>query len=181
MRTCVEWTVALFVLVISNPAHALDAKQVEQGKYLVTISACNDCHTPLKMGKHGPEPDMTRMLSGHPASMPLEMPKLAPEPWGFMGTSSLTAFAGPWGLSFAANLTPDTETGLGVWTEDLFVKAMRSGKQRGGGRPILPPMPWNWYGQMTDADLKAVFAYLQSIPAIVNDVPEAILAPMPEK
>ena len=42
---------------------------VAHGKYLVTVGGCNDCHTPWKMGAKGPEPDMSRMLSGHPASI----------------------------------------------------------------------------------------------------------------
>ena len=88
----------------------------------------------------------------------------------FSGT--LTAFAGPWGVSYAANLTPDQNTGLGVWTEDMFVKALRTGKHMGTSRPIQPPMPWMWAGQATDDDLKAMFAYLKSIPPVVNHVPD---------
>jgi hypothetical protein len=59
-----------------------------------------------------------------------------------VGTSG-TAFAGPWGVSFAANLTPDLETGLGTWTEDMFVRALRTGTHRGEpqGRKLYPPWP----------------------------------------
>jgi hypothetical protein len=147
--------------------------QVERGQYLVNAGGCNDCHTPWKMGPNGPEPDMTRMLSGHPEAMKVSMPKL-PAEWPYAGSPTFTAWAGPWGISFTANLTPDQNTGLGVWTEDVFVRAIREGKHMGTGRPILPPMPWPQYRNLTDDDLKAIFAYLRSIPAIANRVPDPI-------
>jgi mono/diheme cytochrome c family protein len=150
---------------------AAAADPVKRGEYLVTIGHCNDCHTPWKMGPNGPEPDMTRMLSGHPASMALPAPPKAEGPWMWSGLSTMTAFAGPWGISYAPNLTPDL-SGLGVWTEELFVKAMRTGKHMGSGRPIMPPMPWQNVAKMTDEDLAAVFAYLRSIPPIENAAPE---------
>jgi hypothetical protein len=89
-------------------------------------------------------------------------------------TNDLTAWVGPWGTSFAANLTPDSNTGLGSWTEEMFMKALRTGKHLGQGRDILPPMPWQMIGQMTDRDLKSVFAYLRSIPPVNNMVPDPI-------
>lgn len=144
---------------------------VERGKYLVTISGCNDCHTPFKMGEKFPEPDMTRMLSGHPESLKMPDAPKAQSPWGMVAAETNTAWAGPWGVSFTANLTPD-ETGLGTWTEQNFIDAIRSGRHMGRGRPILPPMPWPMIRNMTDQDLKAVFAYLQTIPPIKNRVPE---------
>ncbi|WP_242344431.1 c-type cytochrome [Anaeromyxobacter terrae] len=147
---------------------------VARGKYLVTVAGCNDCHTPWKPGKNGPpEPDMTRLLSGHPEQLTMPpAPASAEGPWMVTGAGTMTAWAGPWGVSFAANLTPDAETGMGKWTEKDFVDAMRSGRHMGRGRPILPPMPVQNVGAMTDADLRAVFAYLRSIPAIKNRVPE---------
>jgi mono/diheme cytochrome c family protein len=164
----------------SDESGAASAK-VARGKYLVTVLGCNDCHTPLEMGPKGPEPDMTRMLSGHPEGMVMPPPpQLAPDaPWNWAGAATLTAFAGPWGTSYAANLTPDPNTGIGIWTEEMFVKALRTGRHMGQSREILPPMPWQWAGQMTDEDLSAVFAYLRSIPAIKNRVPEPVIAPMP--
>jgi hypothetical protein len=146
--------------------------QVARGKYLVTIMACNDCHTPLKMGPKGPEPDMTRMLSGHPQEMKLPPPPAPAGPWIWSGTKTLTAFAGPWGISYAINLTPDQDTGIGIWTEELFIKALRTGKHFGTSRDIQPPMPWPWYGKASEADLKAIYAYLRSIPPIKNLVPD---------
>jgi len=148
------------------------AKRIERGKYLVTIMFCNDCHTPYKMGPNGPEPDMSRMLSGHPEAMKLPPPPKPSGPWIVAFTGTNTAFAGPWGISYTSNLTPDKNTGLGIWTEDMFLKAMKTGKHMGTSREIQPPMPWPWIGKATDEDLKAMFAYLKSIPPITNHVPD---------
>jgi len=127
----------------SSPAD----KQVARGKYLVNLGGCNDCHTPgYFLGK----PDQARYLGG--SDVGFEMPGL--------------------GTFMPPNLTPDKDTGLGSWTEDMFVRAVRTGRHMGGnGRPILPPMPWPNVGQLSDGDIKAVFAFLQNIPAIRNDVP----------
>ena len=144
-----------------------------RGEYLVTTGACNDCHTPWTMGPQGPEPDMTRMLSGHPADA-VVAPAALPEGWLMLSSATNTAFLGPWGISFAANLTPH-ETGLGNVTEEMFLQAMRTGQHYGSGRPILPPMPAPWYSKLSDADLKAIYAYLRTIPAVENVVP----APVP--
>jgi hypothetical protein len=146
--------------------------RLERGRYLVTILSCNDCHTPFKMGPQGPEPDMSRMLSGHPESMKLPPPPAPAGPWIWAGSASNTAYAGPWGVSYASNLTPDPNTGLGIWTEEMFLKMMKTGKHMGVSREVQPPMPWPWYGKAEDEDLKAVFAYLKSIPPIVNHVPD---------
>lgn len=148
---------------------------VERGRYLVTTSGCNDCHTPFIMTERGPEPDMTRMLTGHPEGLVMPKPPQLPEgPWVWMGAGSNTAFAGPWGVSFAKNLTPDDNTGLGIWTEDMFLSAIRTGRHMGVSRPILPPMPWPVYGQMTDDDLKAIYAFLRTLPPTHNRVPEPL-------
>lgn len=151
--------------------------QVARGKYLVTFGGCHDCHTPWVLGPKGPAPDMARQLSGHPAT--LRMPARTPmsEPWGWAGASTMTAFAGPWGVSFTANLTPDKETGLGDWTEDMFIKTIRTGRHQGKGRALLPPMPWFNVAELTDQDLKAVFAYLRSLPPVKNRVPEPVDPP----
>lgn len=142
------------------------------GRYLVTIMGCNDCHTPYKMGRTGPEPDMTRMLSGHPEDLKMPPPPKLEMPWAMVGSATNTAWAGPWGVSYTPNLTPDQNTGIGIWTEDMFIRAMRTGKHMGTSRPILPPMPWPWYAKMRDDELKAIFAYLKSIPPIHNRVPD---------
>jgi hypothetical protein len=90
------------------------------------------------------------------------------------GSATNTAWAGPWGVSYTANLTPDRNTGIGIWTEDMFIKSMRNGKHMGTSRTILPPMPWPWYAKMRDEELKAIFAYLKSIPPIQNHVPDPL-------
>lgn len=170
----------LAAVAIALSAHAAgaapaDASKVKRGEYLVTTMACIDCHTPFRMGDRGPEPDLARLYSGHPQDMVMPpAPDLGRGPWLWAGAATNTAFAGPWGVSFAANLTPDPATGLGKWTEATFIQAMRTGRHEGQGRPILPPMPTAAYGHATDEDLAAIFAYLQSLPAIANRVPQVI-------
>lgn len=148
-------------------------RQVARGKYLVTVAGCNDCHTPLKMGPQGPEPDMTRMLSGHPQGMTLAAASSLGAGWMFQGSHTMTAFAGPWGISYAPNLTPDEATGiLAPFTEELFIRTMRTGRHMGTSRPIMPPMPWQNLSRATDEDLKAIFAFLRSVPPVRNAVPD---------
>ena len=174
---------ALAAGCVNNAPPAADTKAaatqspVERGKYLVTVGGCNDCHTPKKLGPNGPEPDMTKELSGNPSTeklAPVPAGLIAPDKYLTIVNNHLGAWVGPWGVSFAMNLTPDKATGLGSWTEDVFVKALRTGKHQGQGRDILPPMPWYWYRNMTDEDLKAVFAYLQSLPPINNPIPDPL-------
>ncbi|MGZ9030225.1 MAG: diheme cytochrome c-553 [Burkholderiaceae bacterium] len=165
--------------VIALPAHSqtaggFAADKVARGKYLVSTSGCHDCHTPWKMGEKGPEPDMTRALSGHPETMALPPPPKADGPWIMSATATNTAWAGPWGISFTANLTPDPETGLGKWTQRNFTETIRTGRHMGRGREVLPPMPIPVYRNFTDADLESIFGYLQSLPAIRNRVPEPL-------
>lgn len=155
-----------------------DPTRIERGAYLVRAMGCNDCHTPWKMGEQGPEPDMSRALTGHPADLVMPPPPtLPPGPWQWIGGVTNTAFAGPWGVSFSANLTPHPEVGLGKWTEEMFITALRTGRHEGKGRPILPPMPWPMVSSLTDADLGAVFAYLQSLPPVNNRVPAPVDPP----
>ncbi|MGE0462974.1 MAG: cytochrome c [Vicinamibacterales bacterium] len=162
------------VTASSEPAPAY-TPNVEHGAYMVKTKGCHDCHTPWVMGPKGPAPDMTRALTGHPADLKMPAPpELPPGPWLWVGAATNTAFAGPWGVSFTANLTPDKETGLGDWTEEMFIKTMRTGLHQGKGRPVLPPMPWSVYGQLTDNDLKDLFAYLQSLKPVHNRVPAPI-------
>ncbi len=145
---------------------------VARGRFLVNLGGCNDCHTPMIMGEHGPERDAAHLLSGHPQGMTMPPPPAASGPWVWAGSATMTAFAGPWGVSYAANLTPDENTGLGIWSEEMFVTAMRTGRHMGQSRPIMPPMPWQSIGELSDEDLAAVFAYLHSLPPIVNHVPD---------
>lgn len=156
---------------------------IERGKLLVAVGGCHDCHTPKKVGPKGLEPDMTRMLSGHPEEAKVTAPFRPADgsPWIIGVNDHLTAWSGPWGISFAVNLTPDPLTGLrsGVWSEEVFIKAMRTGKHMGTARDILPPMPWFNYAQLSDEDLRAIWAYLGTIPPIRNRVPDPIPPPAP--
>ncbi len=154
-------------------------QMIERGQYLVTIGGCNDCHTPKVFSGGGTGLDESRLLSGHPADA--EIPEfsfdnIGPGKW-VLFYEHLTAAVGPWGVSFSANLTPDEDTGIGDWTEEEFISALRTGTHRGIGRPILPPMPWFNLAMATDEDLQAIFAYLKSIPPIENEVPDAIDPP----
>lgn len=166
----------------STPAAAAAPAQdpVERGRVLVQVGGCNDCHTTKKLGPAGPEPDMDKELSGHPQEIKISAHYKAASgsPWTIGTTDTLTAWSGAWGISFAANLTPDkTGIGDGVWDEGKFIKAMRTGQHYGNGRPILPPMPWNMYMKLSDEDLKAIWAYLMSIKPIANTVPDNIPPP----
>jgi hypothetical protein len=155
------------------PATDGKAAQIERGRLLVTIGGCNDCHTPMKFDPEVgmPVPDMSRMLSGHPEGAPDPAGTPAGHDMAVIG-ATMTSFKLSFGTVYTANLTPDKDTGLGAWTEEMFTRAVRTGRHMGGnGRPILPPMPWPNVAQLSDGDIKAVFAFLQSIPAIHNDVP----------
>lgn len=149
------------------------ATKIARGKYLVSTSGCHDCHTPFKMGPKGPEPDMSRALSGHPEGLVMPpAPKLPDGPWLVTSAATNTAHAGPWGVSFTANLTPDAETGLGDWTQRDFMQTIRTGRHMGRGRAVLPPMPIPVYNNFSDEDLASIYAYLRTVPAIRNRVPE---------
>jgi mono/diheme cytochrome c family protein len=125
-------------------AAAAAVDPVARGEYMVTVMGCNDCHTP---GYLYGAPDMNRMLSGSEIGWP-----------------------GPWGLAFAANLTPDAETGLGNWSDDDIVTALRTG-QRPDGRVLAPIMPYSNFATLTDEDVRAIVAYLRSIPPVVHQEP----------
>lgn len=147
------------------------------GENLVTVSACNDCHSPKKMTPSGMEIDSSRLLAGHIAGSPEpEVNKKEAQAKGLVVTSDLTTWVGPWGTSYTANLTSDP-TGIGSWTEERFIRAIREGKFKGlpNARTLLPPMPWQMYRHFRDEELKAIFAYLQSTRPVKNVVP----APLP--
>ena len=114
-------------------------EKIELGRRLTVVTGCIDCHTPGTM--YG-APDMSRNLSG-----------------------SELGWTGPWGTTYPSNLTPDMETGLGAWTEEQLVTAFRTGK-RPDGSPVLPPMPWPSFAQLTDEEAYAIAAYLKSIPPV---------------
>jgi cytochrome c553 len=148
--------------------------QVKWGEHLVTVMGCHDCHTPKKMTEKGPEPDFALALSGHAESMPVaQVNRKEFEQKGYIVTNDFTSWIGPWGISYAANLTPD-ETGTGNWTEDQFLTALKKKIMKGlpGTRPMLPPMAMMPFDQMRDDEIKAIFAYLRTVPPIKNTVPQ---------
>lgn len=165
----------------TKPARPVEAnaaltteEEVALGRKLVSTSGCHDCHTPFELGPRGPEPDMSRALSGHPESLVMPPPPEPKGPWLIASAATNTAHAGPWGVSFTANLTPDPETGLGKWKKSDFIQTIRTGRHLGRGRPVLPPMPIPVYQNFDDEELGAIFAYLQTLPPIKNRVPDPI-------
>jgi cytochrome c553 len=160
-------------LLAANTKKSLKQSRIERGRYLTTIAGCNDCHTPKLNAQM--QPDMSRQFSGRP---PTTMAPAKPaNPGEIAASPDLTAWYGPWGVSYAANLTPDPVTGIGKrYNEASFIKTLRTGKKP-EGEDLLPPMPWPMIGQMTDEDLKSVYAYLCSIKPVSNNVKTA--APPP--
>jgi mono/diheme cytochrome c family protein len=147
-------TLALGAAIVSGsctkaqpPTNDVGANKLERGKYLVTVTGCNDCHTP---GSLYGAPDTTRLLSG-----------------------SELGWQGPWGVSYPRNITPDLETGIGKWSEADIVNTIRTG-QRPDKTPLLPPMPWTDFAAFSDDDAYAVAAYLKSIPPVVHKMPDAV-------
>lgn len=158
--------VVVVVVVASAAATGAQnkAERLERGRYLVSIAGCHDCHSPKSDGMM--TPDATRLLSGRPATTPPPTQDIGE----IRASLDFTAFAGPWGNSYAANLTPDPETGIGArYNEAAFIKTIRTGKKP-EGEALAPPMPWPVYAKMTDEDLKAVFAYLRTVPPVKNFV-----------
>lgn len=150
-------------------------EQVEHGGYLVTVSGCDDCHSPKNFGPRGPEIDSTRRLSGRIAGAPLPpVDTAALKSWALFA-HDLTAAVGPWGVSFSANITSDP-TGIGNWSFDQFKLAMQKGKYKGleNGRDLLPPMPWPNFSKFKEDDLRDIFAFLKSTKPVSNVVPAAI-------
>jgi len=182
LATCALLATGALVLAANadeKRASASKSDRVARGKYLVVSGGCGDCHTPKKVQNGqplivdgNPVEDETRMLSGCTAADKLPPPPQGSGPWIAIATWDLTAWSGPWGISYAINLTPDENTGIGSWSEDTFVKAIKTGKHMGVSRPILPPMPWQTINRLTDDDLKAMYAYLRTIPPIKNRVPD---------
>jgi mono/diheme cytochrome c family protein len=170
-------------VLVGSKANGGYESQTKWGEHLVMSLGCGDCHTPKKMGAGGPEDDSTLLLSGHPAKMPApDVDRAAMESKGLVVTNDRTAWVGPWGVSYSANLTSD-ETGIGTWNEDQFIFAIRNGKLKGlaGSRSLLPPMPWPAFRNLNDDELKAIFAYLKSTKPISNMVPPPTPPAAPHK
>ncbi|EMJ96111.1 c-type cytochrome [Leptospira alstonii] len=174
-------TISIFTFAITlfaNCSKNDGNSRVERGKKLVTVAGCSDCHTAKTMTPQGPVPDVSKFLAGYLETNPLpDYKSYKNSPW-LLFTGDLTAVVGPWGVSFAKNLTPDPETGIGGWTEEMFIQTVRTQKRLGVGRPILPPMNGIFIGNMnplSDEELKDIFAYLKSLKPVRNRVPEPIL------
>jgi hypothetical protein len=150
------------------------AEMIARGKYLVNSGGCSDCHTPKIYTDMGPVPDTTKLLAGYYAGEKLpwaDLSMIGPGKW-VMTEQNFSAWLGPWGISYAANLTPDNATGIGTLSEEMFIKTLREGKWMGVGRPLMPPMPWQGIGTINDQDLKCMYAYLKSLKPIHNEVPQ---------
>jgi mono/diheme cytochrome c family protein len=119
---------------------------IKYGEYLAgPVAHCSDCHTPRSTDGRA---DPAKLFSGG-----------AP-------------FEGPWGTSYASNITPDPATGIGNWTDAEIIAAIYGAKR--DGRRLLPPMPTHYYATGIPADdLKAIISYLRSLPPIRNKVPAA--------
>lgn len=152
------------------------AQLVKRGEYLVSAIGCDDCHSPKKMGPHGPEVDPSLRLSGYPSTRPLAAFDTSTTRNWALFNPDLTACVGPWGISFAGNITSDA-TGIGNWTEAQFIRCLREGKWKGleNSRSLLPPMPWQNFRKLSDDDLRGIYAYLKTTPPVNNTVP----APLP--
>lgn len=150
--------------------------EVKWGEHLIRTGGCGDCHTPKKMTEMGPVDDSSLMLSGHPSQYPLpDIDRTLLESKGMFASQTLTFWMGPWGVSFAANLTPDS-TGTLSWTEEQFMTALREGYSKGikNNRRLLPPMPVEATRNFTDEEIKAMFAYIRTISPIKNIVPQPL-------
>lgn len=146
---------------------------IKRGSYLVNAMGCDDCHSPKIFNPTGFEIDMEHRFSGYLATNPKSKANTSVMKDGWMlFKMDLTSAVGPWGQSYAANISSDA-TGIGNWTEEQFIRALREGKSKGlkESRPLLPPMPWFVYKNMSDTDLKAIFAFLKTTKPIENRVP----------
>jgi hypothetical protein len=178
-------TVSISLIACQSSKKEQQAKEITQdslvkrGNYLVNAIGCDDCHSPKKFGPKGPEVIAELRFSGYPGERALQKADTNVVKGGWvMMNHDLTSAVGPWGASFAANITSD-ETGIGNWTEEQFVRAIREGKMKGlsEGRPMLPPMPWFTYRNLSDLDIQSIFAYLKTSKPVRNVVP----GPVPMK
>ncbi len=120
----------------------------EYGKYLVTIGGCFDCHTQQIKGEF----QMNKAFAG-----------------GF-------EFKFPGGTTRSANITPHTQTGIGLWSEEQFVQRFKVMNPDSNliasvdPKDFNTPMPWTMYSGMTREDLKSIYAYLKTLKPIYNQV-----------
>lgn len=177
-------SVILFLFVILNPESFADEfskeriEQLEilQGQALSIENGCMHCHSPKIESEDDFIPDPERLFSGHPGNEKLpDIPEglIGEGKWFGLYTTGFTAWGGPWGITYAANITPDKETGIGNWTEKNFISVLSLGIHSSLTRKIMPPMPWDEISLLSDRQLKAIFKYLQTVKPVKNKVPEA--------
>ena len=164
---------AILLLGLAACSHNNDAGMAKRGQQLVSMGGCADCHTPKRFDPTlgMPVPDDARFLSGHPEGAPDPDAQPGQTDMAVIGPT-FTSFKTGFGVVYSRNLTPDKETGLGTWTPEQFIQTMRTGHRQGTGRVLLPPMPWQNLTAASDDDLRAIFAYLHSLPAVHNRVPD---------
>ncbi|TGK35478.1 cytochrome C [Leptospira gomenensis] len=168
----------LSICILANCSKNDESSRIKRGEKLVRFGSCADCHTSKSMTPQGPVPNSSKHLAGYLETNKLpDYKSFKGSPW-LLFNGDLTATVGPWGVTFAKNLTPDKETGIGGWTEEHFIQTVRTQKRMGVGRNLLPPMApimGESLNSLTDEELKDIFAYLKSIPPVKNKVPEPIL------
>lgn len=156
------------LISLSQPANAgndLQDDVLAQGKYIATIAGCTHCHTPDKAEYQNPQ------------TLTLEQIKTL----AFNGGDAVDADKflsggrafdlGPAGVVYTRNLTPDKDTGIGAWTDDQVKLAIKTGLSA-NGKTLFPVMPYHVYNGMADSDVEAVVAFVRSVKAVNNKVPE---------
>jgi mono/diheme cytochrome c family protein len=142
--TAVNFPVKYLVRSVPEPVtsevHPDMSTEVKRGQYLVQMAVCSDCHTPMKRGQ---------LVRG-------------------MEFAGGRVFEEASGKVASANITPDAATGIGNYTADTFIKALKTGYV--GTRQLNTLMPWQFYNGLTDEDLKAMYAYLKTVPAVSHRV-----------
>lgn len=151
---------------------------VERGKRLVELGGCSMCHTPKVKTTLGYKPDKDKFMSGYPSDKPLpDLPYaeiMTGEAEKKFYTTDATIWVGRWGVSFAPNLTPDPETGIGSWKEEDFIEIFQGNKHFAEGQQVTTPMPVNVYSQLNFFELRSIFIYLQTLEPVSNEVPTRI-------
>jgi mono/diheme cytochrome c family protein len=158
----------LFILAIVTSAEASASHQddlVAHGKYIATIAGCTSCHTPLQAEYQNPQTltlEQIQTLAFNETQATDQAKLLA---------GGRAFDLGPAGVVFTRNITPDIETGIGAWTDDQIKIAIKTGIDN-EGKLLFPVMPYHVYNGMADTDLESVIAYLHSVNAVKNQVPD---------
>lgn len=175
--------VVFFSYAETDQKNKKDVLSVEKGQILSVEHGCVFCHSPKVNKQEDLIPDPERLFSGHPEGKKLpDIPKdlIGTNKWFGLYTTGFTAWGGPWGISYADNLTPDKETGIGNWKEDDFINVIRLGIHSSFKRRLMPPMPWDEMYELSDEDLGAIFRYLRTVKPVRNTVPESVPADIEE-